>query len=135
MIELMHEHNGVGLAGPQVGICRRIFVANPTGEPENDCVYINPELSDLTGMVESDEGCLSIPEVRVNLKRAKRCRVRAMDATGAPIDITAEDLLSRIVQHETDHLNGRLIIDAMDSTDKIANKKQLAQLEADYRKV
>lgn len=134
MLELMKAHNGVGLAGPQVGVCRRIFVCNPSGEPGHDHVFVNPVLSELTGAVEGEEGCLSIPEVRVMVRRAKRCRLTAMDLQGRPVEADAEELLARIWQHETDHLDGRLIIDRMNAADKIANKKQISQLEADYRK-
>lgn len=134
MLELMKRENGVGLAGPQVGVCRRLFVCNPSGRPDDDHVYVNPELSEMTGVMEAEEGCLSLPEVRVLVRRAKRCRIRAYDVTGRPIDQTAEDLLARIWQHETAHLDGGLIIDSMNATDKIANKKTIAQLEANYRK-
>jgi len=134
MLELMKTHRGVGLAGPQVGVSRRIFVCHPTGEPGDDRVFINPQLVDLTGSVEAEEGCLSIPEVRVVVRRARQCKLEAFDLTGQPIETAAEDLLARIWQHEIDHLDGRLIIDRMNATDKVANKKLLAQLEADYRK-
>jgi peptide deformylase len=134
MLELMHTYHGVGLAGPQVGICERIFVCNPTGEEADDSIYINPELSDLLGAVEAEEGCLSIPEVHVMVRRARQCRLKALDVTGEPFVIDGEDLIARIWQHETDHLDGRLILDRMNASDKIANKKQIAQLEADYKK-
>jgi len=132
MLGLMHEGNGVGLAGPQVGVSLRLFVANPTGEPEDARVYINPELSDLTGSAEAEEGCLSLPEIRVNIRRARRCRIRAQDVTGRPFELEGEGLIARIWQHETDHLYGRLIIDRMNPTDQIANRKRIAQLEEDY---
>lgn len=134
MLELMHAANGVGLAGPQVGICRRIFVCNPTGESGDDRIFINPVLTDLTGAIEAEEGCLSIPDVRILIRRARRCRISGLDATGRPVEAACEDLLSRIVQHEADHLDGRLIIDRMSGPERIANKKTLAQLEADYKK-
>ena len=134
MLELMKAHNGVGLAGPQVGIPRRIFVCNPTGEPQDDLVFINPELSDLIGTIEAEEGCLSLPEVRVLVRRAHQCKLNAFDLSGQPIECASQDLPARIWQHELDHLDGRLIIDRMTATDKIANKKLIAQLEAEYRK-
>lgn len=134
MLELMKQHHGVGLAGPQVGVCRRIFVCNPTGEPGDDRVYVNPSLSELSGTVEGEEGCLSIPDVRVMVRRARRCRIDAVDVNGEPVSVEGEDLIARIWQHEIDHLNGRLIIDTMNASDRIANKKQIAQLEADYRR-
>src|SRR5437870_3788655 len=70
MLRLMRANRGVGLAGPQVGLAERIFVCNPTGNPEDDRVYVNPELLDLSGSIEAEEGCLSIPEVRVMVRRA-----------------------------------------------------------------
>jgi len=134
MLAIMRRDDGVGLAGPQVGICRRIVVCNPTGEPGDEQVFINPELSDLVGSEEAEEGCLSLPDVRCLKRRARRCTIQAFDATGRPIKMVGEDLPARIWQHETDHLDGVLIIDRMDATDKIANKKLIAGLEADYRK-
>ncbi|HSW44713.1 MAG TPA: peptide deformylase [Phycisphaerae bacterium] len=133
MIELMHADRGVGLAGPQVGVNRRIFTCNPTGEPADDLVLINPELVDLVGSVEADEGCLSVPDAVVQIRRARKCRIRAFDVHGQPLEIEGEDLLARIWQHELDHLDGRLIIDRMNDTDRLANKKTLAELEANYR--
>ncbi len=133
MLEIMKAGRGVGLAGPQVGLAYRIFVCNPTGQPEDDYVYINPELSDLSGAAELEEGCLSLPQVQVLKQRARRCRIRAFNAAGEPIELEGQDLIARIWQHETDHLDGVLIIDRMGPTDRIANKKILAQLEADFR--
>jgi peptide deformylase len=132
MLELMKDGNGVGLAGPQTGLCLRIFVANPTGEPADAQVFINPEILDLTGTVEAEEGCLSLPDIRVNIRRARRCRIWAQDVTGRPFEMEGEDLIARIWQHETDHLDGKLIIDRMDATDRIANRKKIAELEEAY---
>lgn len=134
MLQLMEAGNGVGLAGPQAGVCLRIFVANPTGEPEDAQVLINPELTDLTGAAEAEEGCLSLPDIRVVIRRARRCRIRAQDVTGRTFEMEGEGLIARIWQHETDHLDGRLIIDRMDATDKIANRKKIAELEAKFPK-
>ena len=102
MLEIMHAGHGVGLAGPQVGVTRKIFVCNPTGQPDDDMIFINPELSDLTGAVEAEEGCLSCPDVTVAVRRARRCRIQAVDLAGQPIEMEAEDLLARIWQHECD---------------------------------
>ncbi len=133
LFQIMREDRGVGLAASQVGISRLLFVCNPTGKPEDDAVYVNPTLSDLVGLVEHEEGCLSLPDVRAVIRRARKCRIQAVDLAGRPIDRVGEDLVARIWQHEMDHLEGRLIIDRMNGTDKIANKKLLADLEADYR--
>jgi peptide deformylase len=134
MITLMREHKGVGLAAPQVGVNLRLFVCNPTPEPENDRVYINPVLTDLVGVVEAEEGCLSIPEVLVSVRRAQRCRLAALDLTGQPVEVAADDLEARVWQHETDHLDGVLILDKMSQADKIATRRMLKQLEEDHRK-
>lgn len=134
MLEIMKANRGVGLAAPQVGVNRRLFVCNPTGEPGDDHVYINPVLSELTGSVEGEEGCLSLPELRVLVRRAKRCKIQALDVQGEPIETEADDLMARIWQHETDHLDGRLILDRMNAAEKIANKKLIAQLEESFKK-
>jgi peptide deformylase len=133
MLEIMKADQGVGLAGPQVGVGYRIFVCNPTGDPQDDCVMINPELTDLLGAVEGEEGCLSLPEVRVLVKRARKCTIKAQDVTGKHFEMVGEDLIARIWQHENDHLDGRLLVDRMNPTDKIANKRIVAKLEADYK--
>lgn len=132
LVELMREGNGVGLAAPQTGVCRRVFVCNPTGQAADVRVLVNPELFDLSGNVEAEEGCLSLPDIRVMVHRARRCRIRAQDVTGKAFELEGEDLLARIWQHESDHLDGTLIIDRMDATDRIANRKKIADLEAEY---
>ena len=113
MFALMRESAGVGLAAPQVGKNIRLFVMNASGKPEDDRVYINPILSDAEGGEEAEEGCLSIPELRVKVYRSKRVRLQAHDLTGQLIDQTAEGFEARIWQHETDHLNGVLLTDRM----------------------
>src|SRR5882724_10561944 len=79
MFQLMREHRGVGLAAPQVGIGERLFVMNPTGKPEDDRVYINPELFDIADTEEGEEGCLSLPEINAMINRGKTVRVVAKD--------------------------------------------------------
>lgn len=132
MLELMHEHKGVGLAAAQVGVPLRLFVANPTEDRKNDRVYVNPELFDLEGMKEAEEGCLSIPEVHIIVRRPLRARIKAQDLSGAPFERAAEDFEARVWQHETDHLNGVLIIDKMGPSDRIASKKKLKELEEEF---
>ena len=140
MIELMHEARGVGLAAPQVGLPWRLFVANPTGEDSGgasggDRIYINPVLSDPSeATARAEEGCLSIPGVNVHVMRPVGVTIAAMNEHGEKITDTSADLLARIWQHETDHLNGVLIIDRMTPTDGRSVKRTLAQLEADFAK-
>jgi peptide deformylase len=135
MFELMHAHTGVGLAGPQVGLPWRIFVWNPTGQPEDDAVCINPQLAELTGQEPAEEGCLSIDGVHVNVNRATAATIGAHQPDGSQISLRGEGLIARIWQHETDHLNGRLILDYMSPADEIANRKALKELRAKYQPI
>lgn len=133
MLELMREARGVGLAAPQVGVMLRMFVANYTGKPEDDRVYVNPEIRDREGTVEASEGCLSIPEVEVLVRRAARCRIAAHDPQGRPFELESGELAARVWQHETDHIDGVLILDRMGPADEIATRRALRALEAEYR--
>jgi len=128
MIALMHEAKGVGLAAPQVGLSLRLFVCNATGEPQDNQVVVNPILLDFEGFEEKPEGCLSIPGVTVNMRRPARVRLTALNAQGEAYELKGDDLRARIWQHETDHLDGKLIIDNMSEADEIANRKALKQL-------
>lgn len=134
MCELMHSMNGVGLAGPQVGISLRVFVWNSTGDPDGDRVFANPVLSNFDEVQESEEGCLSIPNVNVTVRRARSVRVSAKDAAGNDVCFEGEDLVARIWQHETDHLDGKLILDYMSPADEIANRRALKDLESQYKR-
>lgn len=129
MLGLMREAQGVGLAAPQVGMLVRVFVCNVTGESKDDMVLVNPELFDLEGDIEGEEGCLSIPDVTVTMHRADSCVLRGQNLKGKSVELRAEGLLSRCFQHECDHLDGRLIIDGMSEADRIANRKVLRELE------
>ena len=130
MIVLMHQAPGVGLAAPQVGLPWRMFVANPTGEEGDDRVYINPEITATAGgNAARDEGCLSLPEISVEVIRPAQATIRATGLDGKPFEDTADELLARIWQHEYDHLDGVLIIDKMTPIDRMANKRALRSLE------
>jgi len=133
MVELMTTHRGVGLAAPQVGLGIRLFVCTPTGEPNGAMVCVNPVLTDLAGDVEAEEGCLSLPEVNGLVRRARQCRLEAFDLKGNRFSLWGEDLLSRIWQHEVDHLDGTLLIDRFGPAAKIANRRALRELEASYK--
>ncbi|MHC5111846.1 MAG: peptide deformylase [Planctomycetota bacterium] len=133
MYELMHLAKGVGLAAPQVGVPLRLFVFNITGEPKDDSVCINPEFAELEGAVAAEEGCLSLPGITVTMRRAVSAVMRAQDLEGNWLELRGRDLPARVWQHETDHLNGRLIVDNMSPSDEIANRKALKQLKADYK--
>ena len=133
MFELMRGAKGVGLAAPQVGENIRLFVANPTGEPGDDRIYVNPILSEPDGgEEEGEEGCLSLPEINAKIMRTKTMRIDAQDLEGHPFTDTQSGYIARIWQHEFDHLNGTMIIDRMGALAKMAAKKQLKELEEIY---
>lgn len=133
MFDLMHDANGVGLAAPQVGVLLRLFICNVSGEPEDDCVVINPRFTELSGAEEAEEGCLSLPGVNVTMRRAVSTVMEAVDCDGKPFRATDEGLVARVWQHEADHLDGRLITDTMSATDEIANRRTMKTLEAEYK--
>ena len=113
MLETMRANEGVGLAGPQVGISKRIFVMQaPDSEP---LCLVNPEIVAMEGSAEGEEGCLSMPGVYSDrVPRATRIEVKALDETGAPMHFEARDFTARIIQHEYDHLEGVLFPDRLD---------------------
>lgn len=114
MFETMYASHGLGLAAPQIDVHRRITVIDTSGgEPDtepNKIVLINPEIIIKEGKQTGEEGCLSIPGFREDVKRAKRVTVRAKNAVGETIELPGEDLLARAMQHEIDHLNGILFL-------------------------
>lgn len=134
MFELMRAAKGVGLAAPQVGLTRRLFVMNHTGEPGDDRVYVNPTLTLLDGESESEEGCLSLPDIHINIIRAEKVRLDAQDLEGKPISVEREGFEARVWQHETDHLLGVLLTDRMSFTDKMKHRKRLKELSAQFEK-
>jgi peptide deformylase len=132
MLELMREAPGVGLAAPQVGQSIRLFVANPTGQPEDDGVFVNPVLSQPFGELDDyEEGCLSLPGVRGTIRRPKGITISAQDLEGKPFTLTSDQLAARVWQHETDHLDGVLILDRMSRIDKLANRRAVKELEGE----
>jgi len=112
MFESMYAAHGVGLAAPQIGISQRIAVVDITFKEDENAklVLINPEIIHTEGKQTQNEGCLSLPEFREPVSRARRATVRAQDVHGKFYETTGEDLLARAFQHEIDHLNGRLYI-------------------------
>jgi peptide deformylase len=123
MIETMIEYHGVGLAAPQVHAGVRLFVAAIGEGPEDESapvVIVNPELTIVGSDVAEDwEGCLSIPDVRGRVPRAREIRVRAFDRHGERLEMRANDYPARVIQHETDHLDGILFFDLMRSFDSL----------------
>ena len=124
MIETMGEYHGVGLAGPQIHQGVRVFVAaldvDEEGAASQPIVLVNPEISVVgNDIVEDWEGCLSIPDIRGRVPRPREIKVRAYDRNGERVEIHAHDFAARVIQHETDHLDGVLFVDRMRSLDSL----------------
>jgi peptide deformylase len=123
MIETMDEYSGIGLAAPQVHETRRLFVAvlDPEGGTDGEPIaLINPEITPVVKeMVEGWEGCLSIPDIRGRVPRSPHVKVSALSREGKRIEIEAHDFPARVVQHETDHLDGILFLDRMRSFESL----------------
>jgi peptide deformylase len=123
MIDTMDEYSGIGLAAPQVHEARRLFVAvlDPEGRGEGEPVaLINPEITALSrDMVEGWEGCLSIPDLRGRVPRWPHIKVSALNREGKRVELELRDFPARVIQHETDHLDGVLFLDRMRSYDSL----------------
>lgn len=132
MLATMYEADGIGLAAPQVGIGLRLWVADPSKERNAAVLVINPVLSELHGTQEEEEGCLSLPEIRAHVKRYQRLVVSGLDSRGEPLSIPAADLLARIVQHETDHLDGILFIQKIGTAARFMLRSRIKALENEY---
>jgi peptide deformylase len=136
MFELMYAHEGVGLAANQVNLPYRLFIANVAGQAdakESERVFINPVLSRGRGQVEAEEGCLSIPGVYADVTRNETIRVQAFDLAGNEIEQDVDGLLARILQHETDHLDGVLFIDRLGPAQLAALRDKLEEFELTFR--
>jgi peptide deformylase len=136
MFDLMYEARGIGLAANQVALPFRFFVINLTADPEQkdqERVFINPEIIKRHSSCIDEEGCLSIPGVFAKVPRAKRVRIRAFDLQGEEQVVDAEDLFSRALQHETDHVHGRLFTDYLMNADLQAVQPHLREFEARFR--
>ena len=132
MIETMYSADGVGLAAPQVGHSIRLFVADPqTTEEPNPQVFINPEIT-ISGDIESaEEGCLSIPDIRVQVRRPMVAVIRAQDVSGEWFELESDDFPARVWQHEFDHLDGKMILDRMSPMDRLATRKAVKAMRLD----
>jgi len=136
MFDTMYANNGVGLAAPQVGLNYRLFIIDDSGEEENPRpkVFINPKIVKKCGAVNSLEGCLSFPDVYINVRRCENVIVRAKDIKGKLFTLEAKggSLLARAIQHEYDHLEGNLFIDHTRNrfeTENILQEKGLPAIE------
>lgn len=137
MFDLMYEAKGIGLAANQVALPLRVFIMNPSGDPEDaegEMVFINPEIVSRKGSELGEEGCLSIPEVYSEVRRAKEIVVEAFDLDGQGFELTIDELPSRVIQHETDHLDGVLFTDRVSESAEKELAPALADFEAVFRR-
>ena len=127
MIETMYDAPGVGLAAPQVGVNKRVIVADASdddGEKSGPLIIINPEIVSKEGDTVFEEGCLSVPDFTAEVDRAERVRVRGEDGEGNPVDIETGGLLAIVLQHEIDHLDGILFVDRIGSVKRDIFKRK-----------
>ncbi len=125
MFETMYEAPGIGLAATQVDVHRRLIVLDISEDRSEPLVYINPEILEREGQTKTEEGCLSVPGVFDDVQRATRIRVRAQDKTGAPFERELEGVLAVCVQHEMDHLEGKLFVDYLSDLKRDRIRKKL----------
>jgi peptide deformylase len=141
MIDTMHEYHGVGLAAPQIHEGVRLFVAaitpreeEPLPPNEEPMVFINPVITAVGGEeVEDWEGCLSIPDLRGRVSRPRTIKVSAMDRRGGRIEVASHNFPARVIQHETDHLDGVLFLDRMRSFESLAYLEEYGRYWAKER--
>ena len=132
MIALMYEAEGVGLAAPQVGVSLRLFVSDNSEERRTPQIFFNPVLTELGGTLEIEEGCLSLPDVRSVVKRYQHLKITAQKLDGTEFSQEAQDLMSRICQHETDHLDGILFTQKIGTAARFMLRSKMTQLEEEY---
>ena len=113
LIDTMYAHDGIGLAAPQIGSDLAVFVAHPSPQRGKELVVVNPVLADVSGRASVTEGCLSLPKAWHKVRRAAHVRMTGQDPSGRPIAVEAHGLLAIVLQHEFDHLQGRLFIDRL----------------------
>ena len=127
MLEIMYESNGIGLAAPQVNQTVRLIVVDVSEGRDNPRIFVNPKIKQSSGSVDSSEGCLSVPEIRTTIKRYESVTVEYLDLSGEKHEEPLNDLMSICVQHEIDHLDGKLFIDYVPNIKLQRLKKKIAK--------
>lgn len=129
MFETMYDARGVGLAAPQIGVSLRLSVIDIEGDKKEQLVIINPEIVASHGQREYEEGCLSVPGAYDTVLRAERVTVKALDRTGTPFEISGEGLFAECLQHEIDHLNGKLFVDLLSPVKRMVARRKLEKFK------
>jgi peptide deformylase len=128
MLDTMYHEHGIGLAATQVNVQLRVIVIDVSENKDQPLCLINPEIIEKYGMKENEEGCLSVPNFFEKVKRVERVKVRALNRKGQAFEFEATDLLSVCVQHEMDHLEGKLFVDYISPLKRQRIKKKLEKL-------
>ncbi len=133
MVETMYAADGLGLAAPQVGVGKRIFVVDTSHREEGGGlkIFINPEIVESDGSTLYEEGCLSLPGVTVEIERFTHLKMKALDRHGAPFELEADDLFAIALQHELDHLDGRLLVDRLSPLKRELVRKKMKREKAE----
>jgi peptide deformylase len=125
MFETMYQAPGIGLAATQVNVAKRVVVIDVSEEHNEPLCLINPEILEQSGEEQMEEGCLSVPGVYDTVTRAERVKVRALDLDGRPFELDTDGLLAVCIQHEIDHLNGKLFVDYLSGLKRQRIRKKL----------
>lgn len=125
MFDTMYHARGVGLAAPQIGVSLRLSVIDVVGDKTKQIVIINPELVSTHGEKEFEEGCLSVPGAYDTVVRAEKVTVKALDRNGRPFELHGDGLLAECLQHEIDHLNGKLFVDLLSPLKRAMARRKL----------
>ena len=129
MFDTMYEHEGIGLAAPQVNVLKRVVTIDIEGDKTNQIVLINPEIIESSGETEIEEGCLSIPGCRALVPRKEKLTVKALNRQGQEFVLEADGLLAICIQHEIDHLNGVLFVDHISRLKRQRIKEKMLKLK------
>ena len=134
MFDLMYAQKGIGLAANQVDLPYRFFILNTEGDPETgqEYVFLNPVIGKRSGTEEAEEGCLSFPEIYAPVKRSAKIVISAYNLEGQEVNYQLDGLFARAVQHEYDHLDGKLFIDRLTPTGLLSVKQALFDLERQF---
>jgi peptide deformylase len=132
MAEIMYSYQGIGLAAPQVGILKRVIIAD-IGDGLLSIANPNPEILQKEDEDKLEEGCLSLPDIQVEIERKKKISVKGISQEGKEITLELNGLMARVIQHEIDHLNGILIIDYVPLAEKFLLHKKLTKLKKGHK--
>ena len=137
MFDVMYASNGIGLAANQVGLPYRLFIVSASGDAglaDEELVFLNPEIVHRKGSMEGEEGCLSLPELYGQVRRAEEIVVNAFDLDGQEFELDLSELPARVVQHENDHIDGILFIDRMADAARRELEPRLSDFDAHFRR-